>query len=132
MADGYSAPQNAAGSPLAIVDQAGAVRSDPLVLHVQADGLKYRPRRPVDWMVCDIIEKPSRIAALVADWIAAGHCRRTIFNLKLPMKKRYDEVRRCEALIGGALDRGRHRYSLRFKQLYHDREEVTGYCVRLG
>ena len=110
----------------------GAVRSDRLVLHVQADGLKYRPRRPVDWMVCDIIEKPSRIAALVADWIAAGHCRRTIFNLKLPMKKRYDEVRRCEALIGDALDRRRHRYSLRFKQLYHDREEVTGYCVRLG
>jgi 23S rRNA (cytidine2498-2'-O)-methyltransferase len=109
----------------------GGVRSDPLVDHVQADGLKYRPRRPVDWMVCDIVEKPSRIAALVADWVAEGRCRRTIFNLKLPMKKRYDEVRRCEALIRDALDRRQVNYSLRFKQLYHDREEVTGYCERI-
>jgi 23S rRNA (cytidine2498-2'-O)-methyltransferase len=109
----------------------GGVRSDPLVDHVQADGLKYRPRRPVDWMVCDIVEKPSRIAALVGDWVAEGRCRRTIFNLKLPMKKRYDEVRRCEALIRDALDRRQLNYSLRFKQLYHDREEVTGYCERV-
>ena len=109
-----------------------SVASDPLVVHLRVDGLTYRPRRPVDWMVCDIVDKPSRIAALVASWLAEGACRRTIFNLKLPMKKRYDEVRRCEALIRDALDRGQLRYSLRFKQLYHDREEVTGYCARLG
>ncbi len=109
----------------------GGVQRDSLVLHLQADGLKYRPRHAVDWMVCDIVEKPSRIATLIGDWVAEGRCRRTIFNLKLPMKKRYDEVRRCDALIRDALDRSRLRYSLRFKQLYHDREEVTGYCARI-
>ena len=109
-----------------------SVASDPRVLHLRVDGLTYRPRRPVDWMVCDIVDQPSRIALLVASWVAEGMCRRTIFNLKLPMKKRYEEVLRCEALIRDALDRRRLRYSLRFKQLYHDREEVTGYCALLG
>jgi 23S rRNA (cytidine2498-2'-O)-methyltransferase len=109
----------------------GAVGKDSLVEHLRVDGLTYRPRRPVDWMVCDMVLPPAQIAALVAGWMADGACRRTMFNLKLPMKKRYDEVRRCEALIHDALERRRARYTLRFKQLYHDREEVTGYCARI-
>ena len=32
-----------------------------------------------------------------------GAARRAIFNLKLPMKKRYDEVRRCKQRIAAAL-----------------------------
>ncbi len=108
-----------------------SVASDPLVLHLRTDGLTYRPRRPVDWMVCDIVDKPSRIASLVASWVADGACRRTIFNLKLPMKKRYDQVRRCSELIRERLDRERSAYTLKFKHLYHDREEVTGYCARI-
>ena len=87
----------------------GEVRDDPLVTHLRADGLAYLPKRPVDWMVCDIVEQPSRIAALVARWIGEGHARHAIFNLKLPMKKRYDEVRRCEAIIARALAKARVR-----------------------
>ena len=40
----------------------GEVRDDPLVTHLRADGLAFLPKRPVDWMVCDIVEQPSRIA----------------------------------------------------------------------
>ena len=109
----------------------GDVAHDPLVVQLRVDGLTWRPRRPVDWMVCDIVLQPSRIAALVAAWVAEGACRRTIFNLKLPMKKRYAEVERCAALIGETLERRRLRHALKFKQLYHDREEITGYCARL-
>jgi len=109
----------------------GEIANDPLVEHLRVDGLAWRPRRPVDWMVCDIVLQPSRIAALVASWIAEGDCRRTIFNLKLPMKKRYAEVERCEGIIRDALDRRRLRYRLAFRQLYHDREEITGYCTLL-
>jgi len=61
----------------------GDVASDPLVQHLRQDGLTYRPRNPVDWMVCDIVDQPSRIAHLVAAWLAEGTCRRSIFNLKL-------------------------------------------------
>jgi 23S rRNA (cytidine2498-2'-O)-methyltransferase len=109
----------------------GAVVGDPLVEHLRADGLTYRPRRAVDWMVCDMVLQPSRIAALVAAWVADGACRRTIFNLKLPMKKRDAEVQRCAAVIRDTLRDRRVKHVLRFRQLYHDREEITGYCARI-
>jgi 23S rRNA (cytidine2498-2'-O)-methyltransferase len=109
----------------------GEVADDALVEHVRADGLTYRPRRPADWMVCDIVEQPSKIATLVGRWLSEGLCRRTIFNLKLPMKRRYDELKRCDGMIRDALEPRRLRYALRFKQLYHDREEVTGFATRM-
>jgi 23S rRNA (cytidine2498-2'-O)-methyltransferase len=108
----------------------GAVADDSLVTHLREDGLHWRPRRPVDWLVCDIVEQPIRIAELVARWIAEGAARRAIFNLKLPMKKRYDEVRRCEQRIAAILGAAGMRHTLRMRQLYHDREEVTAYLAR--
>src|SRR5581483_7238897 len=108
----------------------GEVAQDSLVTHLREDGLGYRPRRPVDWMVCDIVDKPSRIAALAARWIASGDARRCIFNLKLPMKRRYDEVMRCIEMIDDTMHRANVRHELSIRQLYHDREEVTGYLAR--
>jgi 23S rRNA (cytidine2498-2'-O)-methyltransferase len=110
----------------------GDIADDPLVTHLRVDGLRYLPKKPVDWMVCDIVDQPSRIAALVARWIGEGHTRRSIFNLKLPMKKRYDEMRRCEAIVHDTLDRMRVKHTLALRQLYHDREEISGYCAREG
>ena len=101
-----------------------------LVDHVRADGFAYRPRYPVEWMVCDIVEQPIRVARLVAEWIADGDCRRSIFNLKLPMKKRYDELARCRAAMDEICQAQGVHCMIRFKHLYHDREEVTGYAWR--
>jgi 23S rRNA (cytidine2498-2'-O)-methyltransferase len=102
-----------------------ALLQSGLVHHIRADGFSYSPPRPVEWMVCDIAEQPSRIAKLASQWLARGWCRSSIFNLKLPMKKRYDEVKRCMDIIRTELDRASLRYSLSAKHLYHDREEVT-------
>ena len=107
------------------------IADDPLVTHLRVDGLSYLPRKPVDWMVCDIVEQPSRIAALVARWIGEGHARRAIFNLKLPMKQRYAEIDRCKKIIDDGLRRARAPYSLVLRQLYHDREEVSGFIERI-
>jgi len=109
----------------------GSVAADPLVTHLREDGLRWRPRRAVDWLVCDIVEQPLRIADLIGHWIADGATRRAIFNLKLPMKKRYDEVRRCEARIAEIIDAAGLNHTLRVRQLYHDREEVTAYVKRV-
>jgi 23S rRNA (cytidine2498-2'-O)-methyltransferase len=98
------------------------------VKHRRDDGFHFAPADPVDWMVCDMVESPSRIARLAAKWVEQGWCRETIFNLKLPMKKRWEEVERCRGLIDEALGGGG--YYLRMKQLYHDREEVTAYLAR--
>ena len=104
-----------------------ALLDSGLVKHVRADGFKFRPQQPVDWLVCDMVERPLHIARLIGRWVNEGHCRHAIFNLKLPMKQRYPIVRQCIDLlretIGGDFD-------LRIKQLYHDREEVT--CLILS
>lgn len=102
-----------------------------MVEHLQADGFVFRPRRPVDWMVCDIVEKPARSAALLETWIGEGLCREAVVNLKLPMKQRYAEVRRLlERIAQGLAERG-VKASIGCKQLYHDREEVTCHLRRL-
>jgi 23S rRNA (cytidine2498-2'-O)-methyltransferase len=106
-----------------------ALMRSGLVRHVKTDGFSFRPARPVDWMVCDIVDQPRRIAQLAGRWMAQGWCNRTIFNLKLPMKKRYEEVKICRDLINKELaaSAANKIYSLAIKQLYHDREEVTGF-----
>lgn len=96
-----------------------------LVEHRREDGFRFRPERPVDWVVCDMVEKPARVAALMADWLAGGMARQALFNLKLPMKKRYPELKACLARVEGGLATLGPGYRLACRQLYHDREEVT-------
>jgi 23S rRNA (cytidine2498-2'-O)-methyltransferase len=108
---------------------AAQVLENPLVTHVRADGFHWRPARPVDWLVCDMVEQPSRIATLAGRWFADGACRRAVVNLKLPMKKRHAEVVRCLDLLRDAAGRP---LDLRCRQLYHDREEVTLVALTSG
>ncbi|HET9031816.1 MAG TPA: 23S rRNA (cytidine(2498)-2'-O)-methyltransferase RlmM [Dokdonella sp.] len=96
-----------------------------LVTHLRADGFRYQPQNPVDWMVCDMVEQPIKVAARMAEWLANGWCRHTIFNLKLPMKKRFDEVVLCRRLVEERVDAVGKRMQWRARQLYHDREEIT-------
>lgn len=104
------------------------VMATEMVEHLRADGFTWRPPRPVDWMVCDMVEQPSRIASLMAEWIATGRCRYTIFNLKLPMKRRAEGVEQCRELIRKRLN-SVGPFELRIKHLYHDREEVTAFLT---
>lgn len=106
---------------------AEAVMATGLVEHLRADGYHYRPPIPVDWMVCDIVETPMRTADLIASWLVQKWCRETIFNLKLPMKKRWQDLNRCIDHIKQRLDAADIHYVCLAKQLYHDREEVTLY-----
>jgi len=102
-----------------------ALLDSGLVEHLRTDGFRYRPKQPVDWLVCDMVEQPRRIAELIAQWLGTGACQRAIFNLKLPMKKRYEETQACLARVRAVAS------DVRAKQLYHDREEITVFAARL-
>ncbi|WP_250658014.1 23S rRNA (cytidine(2498)-2'-O)-methyltransferase RlmM [Alkalimarinus coralli] len=95
------------------------------VTHVLEDGFVYKPAKKVDWMVCDIVDKPKRVSAMIIEWLVGGYCTKTVFNLKLPMKKRYQEVQECLQLIESALAENNQRCRIQAKHLYHDREEIT-------
>ena len=108
----------------------GVLANHPLVQHLKQDGFKYAPRKAVDWLVCDMVEKPSKVAALIGEWFAAGWCRHAIFNLKLPMKQRLVALDSALGGIRKRLDEEGINYRMMAKQLYHDREEVTVFLTK--
>lgn len=97
-----------------------------LVEHLRADGFHWHPAKPLDWMVCDMVEQPAKVAARMAKWFAEGWCRHAVFNLKLPMKKRWQETRLCLELFE---EQAGKPLTVRAKQLYHDREEITVFAT---
>lgn len=113
------------------------------VTHYEEDGFQFDPKRkpiawvnryagqkklqwpenpPSEWMVCDMADKPRRVAHLLVDWFAQGNTRNAIVNLKLPMKARWEEVQTCMQILRDGLQDG---MVVKAKHLYHDREEIT-------
>ncbi len=108
----------------------GVLANHPLVQHLKQDGFKYAPRKAVDWLVCDMVEQPSKVATLIGTWFAAGWCKHALFNLKLPMKQRVVALDSALDSIRKRLDEEGINYRMMAKQLYHDREEVTVFLTR--
>ena len=97
-----------------------------LVEHLRADGFNWQPQQPLDWMVCDMVEQPRRVAERMATWFREGWCQHALFNLKLPMKKRWQETQLCLDLFAQQSEKP---LTIRAKQLYHDREEITVFAT---
>lgn len=94
------------------------------VRYFAEDGFKFEPKKKnIHWLVCDMVEQPQRVARLMASWLAKGWCQEAIFNLKLPMKRRYESWQQAQQEIAEQLSEGSYR--LQAKHLYHDREEIT-------
>ncbi|MBI2385916.1 MAG: rRNA methyltransferase [Elusimicrobia bacterium] len=88
------------------------------ITHKAEDAFKYAPPGAVDWLFCDMVEDPDRIADLLGRWLDEGWCRRFVVNLKFG---RHDPLRvlsRAEELRPGCS-------LLRVRHLFHDREELT-------
>jgi 23S rRNA (cytidine2498-2'-O)-methyltransferase len=64
--------------------------------------------------------RPLEAAALYGKWARRGWARMLIANIKLPMRKKAEYLLRVRDILGSA-----GWGSLRARQLYHDREEVT-------
>ncbi|MCX8049666.1 MAG: 23S rRNA (cytidine(2498)-2'-O)-methyltransferase RlmM [Methylohalobius sp.] len=101
---------------------AKSVLATGLIEHVVADGFKWRPPKAVDWLLCDMIERPQLVIELVGKWLSRRWCRHAMFNLKLPMKNRLETVDTAVARLRLSAK------EVRVKHLYHDREEVTVYA----
>ncbi|MDF7666743.1 23S rRNA (cytidine(2498)-2'-O)-methyltransferase RlmM [Orbaceae bacterium ESL0727] len=102
------------------------------VKHYQEDGFKFEPKKHnIYWLVCDMVEKPAKVTALMARWLINGWCREAIFNLKLPMKKRYEEVQQNLLWLKNELKNQQINVQIQAKQLYHDREEVTVHVQKI-
>jgi 23S rRNA (cytidine2498-2'-O)-methyltransferase len=90
----------------------------PGITHLMEDAFKFAPPAPLDWLFCDMVEDPERIVVMLERWLDAGWCRRFVVNLKFGRTDPVALLRRAESL--------RARCSaLKFRHLFHDREEFT-------
>lgn len=94
------------------------------VEHIPGDAFTWRPRSAVDLVVCDVVDKPARTLALMEKWLREGWAQAALFNLKLPMKRRYAEVRQLLEKLATSLS-ALGEPDLQAAQLYYDREEIT-------
>ena len=96
------------------------------VKHYMVDGFKFVPaKQNVYWLVCDMVEKPQRVAWLMSQWLVKGYCKEAMFNLKLPMKGRYQEITKNLQTLKDAFADAGVKYEMYAKHLYYDREEIT-------
>jgi 23S rRNA (cytidine2498-2'-O)-methyltransferase len=114
------------GAKVYAVDPANLKLRHKNLTHLRADAFHFDPGEPVDWLFSDMAWRPLEAAALLAKWARRGWARLLIANLKLPMRKKAEHLFRIRDILtdGGWT-------SLRARQLYHDRDEITVAGVRL-
>lgn len=90
------------------------------VEHLRINAFTFAPEIPADWVLCDMAYRPLEVAGLLAKWGRRHWARFLLCNFKLPMKRRVEMLGRLREILetGGWT-------GLRFRQLYHDRDEVT-------
>jgi 23S rRNA (cytidine2498-2'-O)-methyltransferase len=103
-----------------------SLRGRKHLTHLQADAFHFDPGETMDWLFGDMAWRPLEAASLLARWARRGWARLFIANIKLPMKKKAEYLFRVRDILS---DGGWS--SLRARQLYHDRDEVTFAGVRL-
>ena len=108
-----------------------ALMSTGMVEHLRSDAFTYLPDSKIDWLVCDMVERPLHVSRLIARWFIHRSCKAAVFHLKLPMKKRYQSVLECKHLLNRELSKAGVKHTMHIKHLYHDREEVTA-CLITG
>ena len=99
---------------------APSLRDRKGIEHLRMDAFRFEPELPADWLFCDMAWRPLEVAALLAKWGRKHWARFLLANIKLPMRRRADMVRRVKEILatGGWT-------AVRVRQLYHDRDEVT-------
>jgi len=102
-----------------------ALMDSGLVSHLKQDAFTWKPTQATDWLLCDIVDKPSRVMDRIGLWLEQGWTRHALFNLKLPMKQPWPVVRDLLDGLNYRLETAGIGAEIRARQLYHDREEIT-------
>jgi len=100
------------------------VKSHRNLTHLKEDALTFNPGKgkSADWLFCDIIENPEIILKLLSTWLKNAWCRKFIVNLKIG---RSDPVALIEKIRDAKTGLAPYCSTLKIRQLYHDREEIT-------
>ncbi|MBU1086548.1 MAG: hypothetical protein KKD05_03420 [Candidatus Omnitrophica bacterium] len=100
------------------------IANHPNLTHLKQDALKFKPgnKLKVDWLFCDIIEKPEIILQIFHTWLKQGWCKKFIVNLKIGRSDPIAIIKKINDPVTGLIG---YCSILKIRQLYHDREEIT-------
>lgn len=98
----------------------------PRLEFIRGDAFSFRPDRPVDWLVCDVIAAPERSAAMLLEWLERSDTRWFVVTLKL--KGEVDRAR----LAAIRRDLARVADPLFLLRLNANKGEVTVFGCRRG
>jgi 23S rRNA (cytidine2498-2'-O)-methyltransferase len=88
--------------------------------HIKANGLKFTPDEPVDWLVCDMVMGAKETLNVLKKWQENDTMKNFVVNVKLPKSNPWPLVSqavKCIESFGWA--------HVRARQLIHDRSEIT-------
>ena len=88
---------------------------------VPGDAFKYRPQKPVDWMLCDVIAFPDRSIALLETWLSEALCKHFVVTLKFRGDDGYAVVDACKKILS------RHARIWGLRVLQHNKNEACAY-----
>jgi 23S rRNA (cytidine2498-2'-O)-methyltransferase len=102
----------------------GAALNHALIRHEQTDAFRYAPPpgQPCDWLLCDVVDDPAKVLALLNLWVKNRACRRFVVNLKFG---RTDPIPLLRLALAPTSPIARACIGLRARHLFHDREEFT-------
>jgi 23S rRNA (cytidine2498-2'-O)-methyltransferase len=96
------------------------LQSDKRLRHVQGDAFKFTPSEPADWLFCDMVWRPIEVARMLGRWARQRNTRMLVSNFKLPMKRKIEMLQEIKSTLSES-----GFTSIRTRQLYHDRDEIT-------
>jgi 23S rRNA (cytidine2498-2'-O)-methyltransferase len=100
----------------------GGAAGNPSIKRAEEDAFKFRPRPPVDWLFCDLLDEPRKVLELLRLWVEGRWCSRFIVNLKFG---RHDPLLLLREAFSARAGIAPRCAVLRARHLYHDREEFT-------
>ena len=104
----------------------GPLRGGPLdhphVHHYRSDAFVWKPEHlPVDWLFCDMVEKPLVVMERIRTWFSGGWCRYAVINFKYG----YSDVSQLLEQLNGNKGIRSFTETMHCRHLFHDRDEIT-------
>ena len=99
---------------------------NPRLTFLQADAFKFRPEKPVDWLICDIIAAPQRSIDLLLEWLRERQMRRFIVTLKFKGTDEYHLMDQLKEQAPALCQ------DFRLSRLCANKNEVTAFGIASG
>jgi 23S rRNA (cytidine2498-2'-O)-methyltransferase len=93
----------------------------PLICHIRTDAFNWQPQMPVDWLFCDMVERPSLVLNRIRTWFSKKWCRFAVVNFKFGYADPVELLNKLHS------SQGLEPFTKKLicRQLFHDRDEFT-------